>query len=94
MHQSLTKLGADLNASRRRWRLPLSVVAESAGTCRQTISRIEKGDPHVAMGTWASVLLTLRLLDRLTDLAAPASKLHAAMIAIEQLPTRVHPSRR
>jgi DNA-binding XRE family transcriptional regulator len=94
VHQSLVKLGADLNASRRRWRLPLSEVAARAGTCRQTISRIERGDPLVAMGTWASVLHTLRLLDRLTDLASPASKLHAGMIAIEHLPTRVRPSKR
>jgi DNA-binding XRE family transcriptional regulator len=94
VHQSLVKLGADLNASRRRWRLPLSEVAASAGTSRQTISRIEKGDPRVAMGTWASVLLTLRLLDRLTDLAAPATRLHAAMMAIEHLPTRVRISKR
>jgi len=92
--RSLVKLGADLNASRRRWRLPLSEVAACAGTSRQTIGRIEKGDPRVAMGTWASVLLTLRLLDRLTDLAAPASKLHAGMIAIEHLPTRVRLSKR
>ncbi|HEY5489877.1 MAG TPA: helix-turn-helix domain-containing protein [Gemmatimonadaceae bacterium] len=94
VHQSLVKLGADLNAARRRRRLPLSEVAAHAYTSRQTISRVERGDPRVAMGTWASVLLTLKLLDRLTDLAAPASDLHAAMIAIEHLPTRVRSSKR
>jgi hypothetical protein len=35
------------------------------------------------------VLLALKLMDRLTVLAAPANDLVAAMIEIEHLPTRV-----
>lgn len=65
------------------------MIAERAGTTRQTISRIERGDPRVAMGTWAAVLLDLKLLDRLTELGAPGNDLHARFLEGRQLPQRV-----
>jgi len=89
VRHALAKLGADLNATRRRRRIPLSLIATRTGTTRQTISRIERGDARVAMGTWARVLLELRLLDRLTELAAPANDLHARFLEGKQLPQRV-----
>lgn len=89
VHQVLARLGADLNATRRRRRLPLAHIAARAGTTRQTISRLERGDARVAIGTWAMVLLELRLLDRLTELAAPGNDLHARFLEGQQLPLRV-----
>jgi len=64
-------------------------LAERAGTTRQTISRIERGDPHVAMGTWAAVLLDLKLLDRLTELGAPANDFAFRFHEKQHLPQRV-----
>lgn len=92
VHQALATLGADLNAARRRRRLPLAYVAARAGTTRQTISRIERGDPHVAIGTWAAVLHALGLADRLTALAAlavPTNDLHTRFLEGQLLPQRV-----
>ena len=92
VHQAvaaLATLGADLNAARRRRRLPLAYVAARAGATRQTISRIERGDPRVAMGTWAAVLCTLGLADRLTTLAVPANDLHTRFLEGQLLPLRV-----
>lgn len=85
----LAKLGADISAARRRRRLPLEVVADRALTTRQTIARIEHGDPRVAMGTWATVLFVLGLSSRLTDLAAPAHDELGLSLEEERLPTRI-----
>ncbi|MHB0948180.1 MAG: hypothetical protein ACYC3Q_01180 [Gemmatimonadaceae bacterium] len=85
----LAKLGADINAARRRRRLPLDVVADRALTTRQTIARIEHGDPRVAMGTWATVLFVLGLAGRLGDLAAPAQDELGLSLEQERLPSRI-----
>lgn len=87
--RALAKLGADISAARRRRRLPLEVLAERALTTRQTISRVEKGDPGVAMGTWATVLFALGLGHRIGDLAAPAIDELGLTLEEERLPVRV-----
>ena len=89
VRRALVKLGADISAARRRRRLPLDVLAERALTTRQTISRIERGDPRVAMGTWATVLFALGLAERLGDIAAPAHDELGLTLDEERLPARV-----
>jgi hypothetical protein len=88
--RALAKAGADVGAARRRRRLPLEIVAERALTTRQTIARIERGDPSVAVGTWATVLFVLGLVDRLADLAAPVEDDLGLSLDAERLPKRVH----
>jgi hypothetical protein len=89
VRRALVKLGADISAARRRRRLPLEIVADRALTTRQTIARIERGDPRVAMGTWATVLFVLGLADRLGDLAAPAHDELGLSLEEERLPRRI-----
>lgn len=89
VRDALARLGADLNTARRRRRLALSYLAERAGTTRQTISRIERGDPRVAMGTWAAVLLDLKLLDRLSELGVPGNDFQSRFLERQHLPQRV-----
>ena len=67
----------------------MEVVASRALTTRQTVARIERGDPRVAMGTWASVLFALRLANRLAELAAPARDTEGLALEAERLPKRV-----
>lgn len=90
VRRALVTLGADLSAARRRRHLPLEVVATRAFTTRQTVSRIEHGDSRVAMGTWATVLFALGMVDRLSDLAAPAQDAIGLALETERLPKRVH----
>lgn len=87
--RALERLGADVSEARRRRRLPMEVVASRALTTRQTVARIERGDPKVAMGTWASVLFALRLANRLGELAAPANDREGMALEAERLPQRV-----
>ncbi|MEC9487464.1 MAG: helix-turn-helix transcriptional regulator [Prosthecochloris sp.] len=68
----LRKLGANIREARVRRKLPMSVVAERAGTSRPTLSRLEKGEPSVSIGIYAAVLQALGLLDDLARLADPA----------------------
>lgn len=89
VRRALVRIGADLRAARLRRRLPLAVVADRALTTRQTIARIERGDPRVATGTWVSVLFILGLLDRLQDVAAPGMDEIGQALALEQLPQRI-----
>ena len=64
-------------------------MAQRALTTRQTIARIERGDPRAAMGTWATVLFVLGLSNRLADLAAPAADELGLALDAERLPTRI-----
>lgn len=88
--RALAKAGADIGDARRRRRLPLELVAERALTTRQTIARIERGDPTVAVGTWATTLFVLGLIDRLADIAAAVTDDVGLSLEAERLPKRVH----
>ena len=67
--RALRKLGSDLRDARLRRRLSMQLVAERARTTRATLTRIERGDPAVAIGIYCSVLNALGLLDGLSMLA-------------------------
>jgi transcriptional regulator with XRE-family HTH domain len=87
--RALSRLGADINTARRRRRLPLDVIAERALTTRQTVARVERGDPSVAIGTFAAVLVALGLVDRLGDVAAAPLDTVGQALEEERLPTRI-----
>ena len=87
--RALLTLGADISAARRRRRLPLEVIADRALTSRQTVARVERGDPRVSMGIWATVLYTLGMVGQLATLASPAQDERGLAIGRDQLPKRV-----
>jgi transcriptional regulator with XRE-family HTH domain len=91
--RALVRLGTEISAARRRRRLPLDVVAERALTTRQTVARVERGDPGVAVGTVAAVLFALGLVERLGGVAAPSSDSVGLALEEERLPTRVRRAR-
>ena len=67
LQRHLTEVGENLRLARLRRRLSAAQVAERAGISRPTLSALERGDPMVSMGAYASVLFCLGLE---TDLAA------------------------
>lgn len=89
VRRALVQLGADLSAARRRRRIPVSLMAERAFVSRNTITRVERGDPSVSMGIYATVLFVLGLTDRLTELAAPARDVVGLGLEEERLPQRI-----
>lgn len=65
---ALQRLGHDLRSARLSRRIVVTDLAERAGTSASTIQRLEKGDPKVAVGTLANVLVALGLVEKLADL--------------------------
>lgn len=93
VERALRRLGADMRDARRRRRIPTQIMAERAGISRTTLTKLEKGDPGVGMGTYATVLFILGLLDRLAELADVRHDEVGLNLADELLPQRIRRSR-
>jgi transcriptional regulator with XRE-family HTH domain len=88
----LKKLGEDISIARRRRNLTIATVAERAFIGRNTLTRIESGDPGVALGIYATVLFVLGIADRLNNLLDPAGDQVGLALDAERLPARARPS--
>jgi hypothetical protein len=64
-------------------------MAERADVSRETLRKIEKGDPTVAFGRYAAVLFVLGLTDRLNNLADATYDSLGRMLEEENLPRRI-----
>lgn len=64
---ALERLGQDVRNARLRRGIAVADLAVRAGTSPSSIARLERGDPGVAIGTLADVLVVLGLLERLAD---------------------------
>ena len=69
VRRGLRRLGEDLRKARLRRRLKMSIVADRAGISRETLSKIQKGDPGVSMGSYAGATLALGLGTKWMELA-------------------------
>jgi transcriptional regulator with XRE-family HTH domain len=65
----LDGLGAHLKLARLRRKYSAEIVAQRAGISRRTLSKVEQGNPAVALGVYARVMQVLRLEDDLGFLA-------------------------
>jgi hypothetical protein len=65
------------------------VVANRAGITRQTLHRVERGDPTVSLGIYATVLFVLGLIDKLAEVAAVEGDTVGLALDEERLPKRV-----
>ena len=93
VRRGLRKLGRDIRDARRRRRIPTAIVAQRASISRTTLVKIEKGDPGVAIGIYATVLFVLGMADRLGDLAAPNNDPVGLQLEEENLPQRIRVAR-
>ena len=87
--RALRKLGQDIKDARRRRRIPVSIAAERASVSKNTLLNIEKGDPGVAIGLYATVLFVLGMVDRLADIADLKDDVLGLQLEEEQLPRRI-----
>jgi transcriptional regulator with XRE-family HTH domain len=92
--RALRKLGHDIRDARRRRRIPVAILAERAGMSRMTLNKIEKGDPGVSSGNYATVLFALGMADRLADVADPRHDAIGIELEEEHLPERIRLPRR
>ena len=69
VRRSLVKFGEDLARARRKRRLTVAMMSERMGVGESTYSRLERGDPTVAMGAYAMALFVLGRGTPFADLA-------------------------
>ncbi len=90
--RALRKLGHDLAVARRKRRISTADMASRLFVSRDTLWRLEKGDPSVAIGTLATALFILQLHERFYDLASPASDHLGLDLEENRLPQRIRSS--
>ena len=85
----LRKLGSDIRDARLRRRIRATTMAERALISRTTLHKIERGDPGVSMGNYATVLFVLGMEDGLAELADRSRDGLGLDLLEEHLPRRV-----
>ena len=73
----LAELGANLSIARKRRKESLKTWAGRIGVSEPTLARMERGDPGVAIGTYATALWLMGRAQALPELAAPQLDLGA-----------------
>lgn len=90
---ALRNLGRNLALARRKRGISTSDMAARLFVSRDTLWRLERGDPSVAIGTLATATFILRLHERLANLAAPGSDELALSLDEGRLPQRIRRTR-
>ena len=93
VRRALRKLGRDIRDARRRRRIPTAIVAQRASISRTTLVKIEKGDPGVAIGLYATVLFVMGMSERLADIADARNDPMGLQLEEEHLPQRIRGAR-
>ena len=88
--RALRKLGRDLALARRKRGISTNDMAARLFVSRDTLWRLERGEPTVALGTLATAAFILELDNRLSNLAAPASDEIGLSLDERRLPQRIH----
>ena len=92
--QALAKLGADIAVARKKRRISTVSMAERAFISRGTLYKVERGDPSVSIGIYATVLALLGLADHLAQAADRRDDSLGLDIDEDRLPRKVQPRRR
>lgn len=89
VQRAATEIGDHLAAWRRMLNLTAVQVAERANISRDTLRRLEHGDPAVSFGTVLAVSRALGALDRVVDALDPFQTDLGRARASAALPKRV-----
>ena len=87
--RAMDKLGHDIGCARRRRRIPVRIMAERANISVRTLAKIEKGDPSVAIASYASVIFVLGMTKRLEELMDVRHDSTGLALEEERLPKRI-----
>jgi len=86
---ALRKLGEDIAMARKKRRISTTSMAQRAFISRGTLHRLERGDPSVSMGVYATVLALLGFAERLGQLADRSEDALGLDLDEARLPKRV-----
>lgn len=92
--QALVKLGADIAVARKKRRISTVSMAERAFISRATLYKVEKGDPTVSMGIYATVLAILGLAKGLGQVADRINDALGLDLDEDRLPKKIMSGRR
>jgi hypothetical protein len=92
--EALRTLGADLRNARLRRRIPMTYAADRALISRSTLHKVERGDPAVGLGIYATVLFYYGMIERLEHLMDVRRDWIAIGLDEERLPRRVRRQKR
>jgi len=84
----LRTLGKNISDARRR-RIAMELMSERCGFSRLTLYKIEKGDPSVSMGAYASALFVLGMSEHLTKVADASHDIVGRELEEQSLPKRI-----
>lgn len=90
---ALAKLGEDIAVARKKRRISTVSMAERAFISRGTLYKVERGDPTVSMGIYATVLSILGLIDGLGQAADRREDTLGLDIDEDRLPKKIVTSR-
>jgi transcriptional regulator with XRE-family HTH domain len=85
----IAELGNHVRVARTRRRLTSKDTADRIGVSVPTLRRLERGDPTVSLGTFASALWLLGLLDRVGEAISPASDTLGTAMELARMPRSV-----
>lgn len=92
--QALIKLGLDIAVARKKRRISTVSMAERAFISRATLHKLERGDPSVSIGAYATVLAILGLAGNLGDIASRQSDVLGLDLEEDRLPRAIRSRRR
>lgn len=91
--RTLKKFGSDLRIARLKRGFTVEMMAQRIGIHRSTYSKMEKGDPMVGLGAYASALFCLGFGTPLGDLIDQRNDDTGLLLDLEMLPKRVRPKK-
>lgn len=86
---ALRKLGRELALARRKRGISTQDMAARLFVSRDTLWRLERGDPTVSSGTLATAAFVLQMHDRLANIATPSDDTLGLHLDEKRLPKRI-----
>jgi hypothetical protein len=71
----------------------MAIAAQRASISKPTLIKVERGDPGVSIGSYATVLFVMGMADRLADLVDPKNDPVGLQLEEENLPKRIRTTR-
>ena len=90
----MKKFGADIHIARLKRGFTVETMAQRIGIHRSTFSKMEKGDPMVGLGAYATALFVLGFGIPLSDLIDQRSDDTGLLLDLEKLPKRIRPKKK
>ena len=72
----------------------MAIAAQRASISKPTLIKVERGDPGVSIGSYATVLFVMGMADRLSDLIDPKNDPVGLQLEEEHLPQRIRRGRK